>query len=290
MGIYDRDYYRDDEPRGFQLGFSKSMVINLVIVNVMIYVIDVLFDAGLAEVMAVRADLIEHPWNFWQLLTAGFAHSDAPMHVFFNMLALWFFGRDVEGIYGPKEFLKLYLSLIVCASVAWVVTTDLREPRVLWPAYAMLGASGGVAGVVALYICHFPMRKLLLYFILPVPAWLLGVLWLVQDIAGFASNAGEVAFAAHLGGAAFGFLYYKTRFHLLSFWPAGLFSRGISLPKPGRPKLRAHVPDEDDEEQDLSTEADAILEKIGRLGQASLTPKERQALEAYSRRMQRKLR
>jgi membrane associated rhomboid family serine protease len=289
MGIYDRDYYRDDEPRGWQIGVSQSVVINLIVINVLIYLVDALLGLGLSERMALNADLLDRPWNAWQLVTAGFAHSDRPTHVIFNMLMLWFFGRDVEGIYGPKEFLKLYLSLVICASLTWLAATDLQTPRAVWDRQSMLGASGAITGIFAIYVCHFPFRKLYIYFILPVPVWLVGILWLFQDVSGLIHQEGNIAYAAHVGGALFGFLFYKTRFHLLSLIPSQWFSRGVSLSKRGRPKLRAHVPDDDDE-PDLSTEADAILEKISRLGQGSLTPAERQALEAYSRRMQRKLR
>lgn len=284
MGLYDRDYYRDEPPRGFQLGLSQTVVVNLIVVNIALYLVDVLLQVGVADLLALHADLIERPWNFWQLLSAGFVHAPDPWHVLFNMLALWFFGRDVEGIYGRKLFLRLYLSLIVCASLAWLITTNLTLDRLFWSNRALVGASGGVAGVLAIYVFHFPTRTIMVNFFIPVPAWVLGLIWLVTNISGALYGGDNVAYTAHLGGAAFGVLFYKTHWCLFSLLPDKM-----ALPSLKRkPPLRVHRPQAQDEQ--LTAEADAILEKISRQGQDSLTPRERRVLEEYSRQMQQKRR
>src|SRR5690606_31136436 len=103
MGLYDREYYRDEPSRGFQLGLSHSVVINLIIINVAVYLVDLFMQVPLSDALALRADLIERPWNFWQLITSGFAHSTTDVwHLIWNMITLFLFGRDVEGTYGPK--------------------------------------------------------------------------------------------------------------------------------------------------------------------------------------------
>ena len=142
MGLYDRDYVRD-EPRGLFLGGNRSMVTNIILVNVGIFLLDlVFFGRHLSSYLALHADLLTHPWNIWQLLTYGFAHDagrpGTPIvlgdfaHVGFNMFGLWLFGRDVEGIYGRKEFLRIYLSLIVLCGLSWVVFQNvLCAPRSL---------------------------------------------------------------------------------------------------------------------------------------------------------------
>ena len=71
--------------------------------------------------MAVHDDTLTRPWLWWQFLTAAFAHSPVVEHILFNMLALFVLGRDVEEAYGPKEFLRVYLALVVFASVVWNV-------------------------------------------------------------------------------------------------------------------------------------------------------------------------
>ena len=66
--------------------------------------------------MAVHVDTLTQPWLWWQYLTAGFTHSPLRFdHILGNMLVLFFLGRDVEEAYGPKEFLRLYLVMVVFA-------------------------------------------------------------------------------------------------------------------------------------------------------------------------------
>jgi hypothetical protein len=119
---------------------------------------------------------------------------------------------------------------------------------------------------------------------IPIPAWLLGVIYIAQDVFGARHAADNVAYTAHLGGAAFGFLFFKTGWYLARILPSKLSMPSL---KP-RPKLRVHDPET--QERDLTEEADKILEKISLTGQESLTPQERRTLEQYSRRMQQKRR
>jgi membrane associated rhomboid family serine protease len=291
MGLYDRDYYRE-EPRGFTLGGDRSMVVNLIIVNVVIYLVDgLLLQNWVRQHAALQPDLLHKPWQAWQLLTYGFLHHEQPFHVIFNMIALWFFGRDVEGVYGKVEFLKIYVSFAATAGFIWVVFEQLAGAF----GGPLVGASGAIAGIILMFIFHWPYRTVLFWFF-PMPAWVMGVIWLAQDVLrAMDPRLGEVAgpqvaYIAHLGGALCGFIYYRTRWHLLSFIP----TRGFSLSKmfQRRPKLRVHRPQREvaPDEDELSRKADAVLEKISLYGQSSLTPEECRILEAYSRRMQQKLR
>ena len=67
---------------------------------------------------------------WWQFLTYGFVHDPfASQHIFFNMLVLFFLGRDVEQWYGTREFIRLYLVTLVFASVVCAVTTRLFDPQ-----------------------------------------------------------------------------------------------------------------------------------------------------------------
>jgi membrane associated rhomboid family serine protease len=281
MGLYDRDYVRD-QPRGFFLGGDRSMVANLILINVGVYLADALFDGAISQRLALRSDLFQKPWNAWQLLTCGFVHAPWIMHVGVNMFELWLFGSDIEGIYGKREFLRLYLSLIVMSSLAWVVSENLLAPAA--ESRLMLGASGAVSGVLVLFALHFPRRLIYIWGVLPVPAWLLCLLFLIQNLAGFDQMLGGehvgIAYVTHLAGAALAFVYYKSGWNLGRLMPRRLswtlFQR--------RPKLRVHEPPQ--REEDLGRQVDHILEKISREGEASLTQAERHTLEEASRRYQ----
>jgi rhomboid family protein len=288
MGLYDRDYVREERP-GFFLGGDRSMVANLIIINVVIFVIDAFFfDGRLSGQMAVRADLFQKPWNCWQLLTAGFAHSNRGiLHVGFNMFNLWLFGRDMEVIYGRKEFLRVYLTMIVFSSLAWVTVANTISPD---PHGGMLGASGAVNGVMVLYALHFPTRLLYIWGVFPIPVWLLCAFMIGTNLLGFrdsisGDNQARVAFEAHLAGALFAFIYYKTGWNLGRLIP-GRFSRGSFSWRGLKPrsKLKIHKPAS--REQDLTQEVDRILEKISAQGESSLTAAERRTLEEASRRYQ----
>ena len=288
MGIYDRDYYRQPERSGLSFRAPHTVVGLIIAVNVGIWILDFFTPETpqghwLSDHMAVHVNTLGQPWLWWQYLTAGFAHSPEQFeHILFNMLVLFFLGRDVEQAYGPKEFLRLYLIMVVFASVVWNVANRLGGTPGYIGAY---GASGAIAGVVILYALNFPRRTLLLFFVIPMPAWLLGILIVILDMAG-AFNVGgreNVAYSMHLAGAAFAVIYHQRRWNLtrlteaLFRWPT--FRR--------KPHLRVHRP-EDQPPSELSEDVDRILAKIYREGEASLTAKERKTLETASREYQRK--
>jgi membrane associated rhomboid family serine protease len=284
MGLYDRDYIRDDNQPGFFLGAQRSMVTTLILINVVVFLVDVLLDGDLSELLSLKSDLLRKPWNVWQLLTAGFAHDPhSVMHVGFNMLALWFFGRDVEAIYGRKEFLRIYLTMIIISSLVWVISANTLHRVHGLQDSSMLGASGAVNGILVLNVIHFPRRLLYVWGLFPIPAWVLCTLIIGQDVLGFSharrGDGQPIAYEAHLAGAAFAFLYYYTGWNL-GRWLPSRFSLGMLKP---RPKLRVHEPDR---ESSLSDQVDRILEKISREGEASLTAQERRTLEDASRRYQ----
>lgn len=291
MGLYDREYYREEQ-RGFGLG-EGDVVPKLIAINAVLLLADQLFLNGrLDQWFGLRTDLWTHPWNVFQVLTYGFLHADV-MHVLFNMLALFFFGREIEGIYGRSEFLRLYLSLIAVAGLGWLVVEAATDPGRM---AVLVGASGAVSGICVLFALHYPRRMIYIWGIVPVPAWLLVSLYLLQDVSGAMAAAqgsprgGNVAYVAHLAGAAAAFAYFRTGWSLGRLWPERLrlpLGRGNWLGK--RPQLRVHRPGTEPdgrEEIDLSREVDRLLEKISTTGEASLSAEERRTLESASRRYQ----
>lgn len=293
MGLYDRQYYRE-ENAGFGLRGPTTIVGTLILINIVVFVADQLFTQQLGDLLAVHVQTLTRPWLWWQFITYGFVHASEPQHIIFNMLGLFFFGRDIEFTYGRKEFLRLYLTLIVVGAVAWAVINRLQGIDFSGP---LVGASGAVAGIIILYALHFPNRTLLLMFIIPVPAWLVGILLVVMDAMGALGwSSGpdglNVAYTVHLAGAAFAFLYYRFRWNLGALVPSGFSLAWFK----SRPRLRVHDPDSDDEDRGtadaraLSEEVDRILEKIHQQGESSLTRRERRILESASRQYQQRRR
>jgi membrane associated rhomboid family serine protease len=291
MGIYDREYYRGEESQ-FSLRVPQTIVVRLILINVVLWLLNGIFfndSQWLSEHLAVKSGILAQPWEWYRFLTYGFVHDWSNVsHLAFNMLALFIFGLDVETLYGRREFLRLYLVLLVAGSLVWAVANTLVPAS---RTAILFGASGAVVGTVILFCLHYPRRTILLMFVLPVPAWVLGVLMVGYDVMGALGGGGgpvQTAVSVHLTGAALAFLYFH--FH----WNFGrLFDRSFAwLRQEKRSALHVFKPPvEDDpppEHVELKERVDQILEKIYRQGEASLTRQERHILETASREYQRR--
>ena len=279
MGYEDRDYYRDE---GGQAGFpgfrfnQQSIIFSLIVINFAIFLLDA-FTPHVAEgseghwlgdLMALKTDRL---WAIWTYLTYGFAHAPldsktSVFHVGFNMLALFMLGRTVEQRLGGREFLKFYLVAILVSGFGWLL-----PKLVLGGEGSIIGASGAVSAVVIYFIFLNPNAKLLIWGIIPTPAWVVGALFLFVNLS-TAFRASNVAWEAHLAGGAFGMLYYKLGWN---------FSR-LEMPDIKRSKVKIHRPDNGPDDV-LQEEADRILEKISQQGESSLTRRELKTLNKYSK-------
>lgn len=143
----------------------------------------------------------------WQLLTYGFMHGNM-MHIFFNMFALWMFGRELERIMGAKRFLTYFLTCVIGAGIVQLVVAGLRgsmDPTI--------GASGGVFGLLLAYGMAFPNNTVMLLFP-PIPMkakYFVIVFGVLELYLGVSGSTPGIANFAHLGGMLFGFL-------LLTYW------------------------------------------------------------------------
>jgi hypothetical protein len=149
---------------------------------------------------------------------------------------------------------------------------------------AGVGASGAVSTVLVYFICTNPRVNLLLFGVVPVPAWALGVGILVYDflgsLAGLIGGGDRVAHEAHLIGAGVGAVYF-----FFGVPGSGLWQR---LRLWWRSRHLRVVRAEQNREQALAEEADRVLEKVSRSGYDSLTAREKKTLEAYSRKLRSK--
>jgi membrane associated rhomboid family serine protease len=278
MGIYDREYYQGDQPPGLNLGGPRRMVTNLVIINAIIYLVDIIMFSQnhwlMKDFLSLDSGLFSRHWRVWELLTYGFAHSpDRPWHILMNMFLLWFFGRNVEDMYGKQKFLMFYLTAIVVSGLVGQFVQPLLNGRPT----SILGASGGTVAILLLFIIHFPQRTLLVWGVLPMKAWVLGVICVAMDVLESFRPGSNIATTVHLAGAAYAYFFYKTQLSFGSLLPAKLSFKSL---KP-RPRVRLHDPDADDAK--LEAEMDRILAKISRDGEESLSRKERRTLARASR-------
>jgi membrane associated rhomboid family serine protease len=143
----------------------------------------------------------------WQLVTYGFLHDPRGLtHIGFNMFALWMFGRELEWMMGPKRFLVYYMTCVVGAALVHLFVGALQGWSV-----PMVGASGGVFGLLLAYGMAFPNRTVMLLFPpIPMKAKYFVILYgLLEFYLGVSGRNPGVANFAHLGGMLFGFLLIR---------------------------------------------------------------------------------
>lgn len=306
MGIYDREYYRRSGPSYLGTVMEAGAVTKwLVIINVAVYILQLITVRGgggidhygfVTNFLAMKPDRVFFHFEIWRPLTGMFLHSpDNWFHLLFNMLLLWFFGRSIELLYGAREYLAFYLVSGVIGNLFWGVTAVAQQIQHGGMYPWALGASGAVVAVLILCALHYPQRIVYLFFVIPVPLWLVAVLVVGGDLFYFLRGVNiGVAVAAHLGGAGFAFLYKQLNWRILSAWQTvrRWFSRSRS------PRLRVYTERDSSPvrtsvrsiaDEQLEAKADAILEKISRLGPESLTDEERDVLQRASEQLRRRL-
>jgi len=142
-----------------------------------------------------------------RFFTSGFLHVDIT-HLFVNMLTLYFFANVVIYNMGAAQFLIIYLgSLLLGNLLAYFFHKD-------EPFYTAVGASGAVMGVLYSAILLQPDMMLGLFFIIPIPAYVFGIGYLLYTIYGMKNRQDNIGHDAHFGGAMGG--YFITL--LLSPW------------------------------------------------------------------------
>lgn len=284
MGVYDRDYYRDESLNLQPTWNNRSAVSTIIILNVAIYVANILLssfekvDQGTVNtfLMLVETDLGK-PWLWWHTLSYAFTHDATNvMHILFNMLGLYFLGRAVEDKYGKSEFLRIYLICAVVCGLLWLLKANFIEHEKL---RQLLGASGAVICIEMLFVLNFP-KQIIYLFVFPVPAWVVGILIVLSTLLTKSEN---VAVEVHVIGILFAAAYFFGK------WNFGFVSNFQSANRRWKrrwfgPKLKV-VRDDLDSTAINEAEADRILEKIHQQGKDALTSKERKFMERYSRQV-----
>jgi membrane associated rhomboid family serine protease len=286
MGFENRDYYRDsssDWSRGFGANSALRWLIGLTIA---VFIGQNIQSLAVTDSLAMT-DRVITGGQVWRLLTYAFCHAtENPLHLVFNLLVLWWFGRALEERLGTREFVAFYLSAALFAAVCYLglQAVVLKQPA------GMLGASGAVMAVMAVYAMWYPRQQVMFMMLFPIEIrWLIAAYVVYETIQiGVALSGQEVhtgvAHAAHLGGLLFGFLYQFFELRL-SNW---LSWRGVSAwwrDRLRRRSMRLYTPEANEaESQSLDGQVDDILRKIHEQGESSLTDRERKLLNEASRR------
>lgn len=184
----------------------------IILVNIAVFLLQQLAGNLMLELFALWP--IGQLFRPWQLVTYAFLHGNIA-HIFFNMFALFMFGRPLEEFWGSRRFMTYYMASVLAAGA-----TQLCVQYLSGMAYETIGASGGVFGILLAFAMFFPRQRIILLLPpIPMPAWLFvtlyGVLELVLGVTGTQEG---VAHFAHLGGMLGGAL-------MLLYWRATGFVR-----------------------------------------------------------------
>lgn len=301
--LEDRSYMRQPE-----FAPHRSAVVMLLIANVVAFIVECLLYGypPSGGNFALSWDGIRHGY-VWQLITFQFLHGGV-MHLLFNCLAIFMFGRELEITLGFKRFLTLYFASGVVGGLFQILAAVIAIylfPGSRWAWHFIgptVGASAGAYGLVAAYAMLFPERTLvlLLFYVLPVTmrakflllgSILLAVFSIILVVCG--ATTSNIADAAHLGGIVAGMVYVRYALNWNWHWPQ---FRRRSGSKPvrlvrvntgsswGREKTVSGQMEATSDEF-FSREVDPILDKISAHGIQSLTERERRILQAARERM-----
>ena len=258
---------------------------NLLIINIIVWGACNLFpQLQLADILGLH-DIKNGGFILYQLITYQFTH-EALFHLFFNMFALFMFGRVLENYWGPSRFLTYYLVTGIGAGLIQLAICYFQD------IYSVtIGASGAVFGILLAFGMIFPNVQLMIIPIpVPIKAKYLVVGYGVLELTmGVANRSGDnVAHFAHLGGMLFGIiliLYWRNKngnFRTGNGWSqswtkkiSGFFNR--------KPKMTVHKRPENDWEYNArkageNKEIDRILDKIKYSGYNSLSEDEKKKL------------
>lgn len=266
---------RFQNPFGFNI---TPWVKRLLLANGVVFLFQLALPALTYYLGFAPAAILSQPWT---VVTYMFVHAGV-FHLFFNMLALFFFGPPLEERWGPTEFLKFYLLCGVGGAVLSLLFWDQR----------IVGASAAVYGIMVAFAMYWPDNPIYIWGIFPVKAkWLVGFLVGLSLFYAITGGGAGVAHLAHLGGAAAAFGYLKSSWGPSPFGPRPRKKHQPKQPTKRGADVTAAIPSAKApraatraEEEKLLDDIDRILDKISEGGLDSLTPEERTRLDEASRK------
>jgi membrane associated rhomboid family serine protease len=266
MGWQDRPYNQDGNSYGVRLGFTPPppMTLGVLIACFAVYILKSFAGGFLFHYFALASASVSfsQPWRF---VTYQYLH-DGPLHIFFNLLGIFFFLAPLERLWGGTRAFAFYTAGGVVGGLAFCVLQALTGSSII-----LVGASGSILAALGAYALLFP-ETVVYVIVFPLPiralAMLLALLYTLTVLGSHQFND-----ACHLAGLAFGFL--------APMYGAGLWGKLSRRSTAWRMKR-----DREFEQAEQQT-IDRILAKVSEQGMQSLTASERRALKRATERQRR---
>ena len=210
MPLSDRDYMRNSPPprprRTWRFntpgGFGLSPIWVLIIINFLIFLVTAFSDTAFSNLAMVPALIGERPWTF---VTCMFVHAGF-IHILFNMIFLFFFGRTLVMFLGNNRFLLVYFLGGLAGNLVFLLLN-------LSSGVQLVGASAAIYGVAGALVVMAPNMRVALWGIIPMPLWVFVIVFLgILSLPGIADAS--IAWQAHFGGLAAGLIagfYFRKK-------------------------------------------------------------------------------
>lgn len=264
----------------------------LIIINTAVFIVNALvvflfqlpidFIMGWFELPKGFDDFIIQPWS---LITYSFFHGSF-MHLFWNMILLFFVGRFFLMVHPTKRFLSLYILGAMAGGLLFLLSYN------IFPVFSgvnssLIGASAAVMAVMIFICTSMPYQEVKLFFILNVKLWHIGAVLVLLDLVSlpFSNSGGHLA---HLGGALLGYVYAKKLqngddigrgIYFIMEGVSSWFSKSKKAPmrtvyRSKKSQRRSATSDISDHQKKV----DVILDKISKSGYESLSKEEKDFL------------
>ncbi|MFW6059573.1 MAG: rhomboid family intramembrane serine protease [Phycisphaeraceae bacterium] len=285
MAWYERDYNQQGFGGGLGARLSGgSVVIWLLGINCAVFVLDAIFAGGtrtggtpwLREFGNFNVEQTFLGFQLWRLVTYQFLHAGL-LHIFFNMLVLFFFGPLMEQWWGSRRFLVFYLLCGISGAVVMTALSFIPGLLAVSPQTELVGASGSIFGILIGAAVLYPHQRVML-LIPPIPMSLRTLAIVILGIAVLSLLAGTQnagGQAAHLGGALLGFVLVK-RPHWLDWADRG--SLRVSLAEMRTRAAKGRWQKLQQKRADEEAEVNRILDKVKNHGLQSLSRREKKTL------------
>jgi membrane associated rhomboid family serine protease len=274
---------------GLRYQFARlSIAEKLIVANILVFLVDGLLKAlmaiSLSNWFLLPKDFIEFIGQPWSLVTYSFFHAGF-MHIFWNMVMLYFSSRIFLNLFDGQRFLNVYFLGVIVGGLVFLFSYNVF-PTLLNTNTALIGASAGVTAVLIFVCTYIPNQEVRVFFF-NVKLWYIGVFFVLVDLIQIPYGGNIGGRLAHLGGAFLGYIYARQLMNGKDI--GGGFAKlmkGIAnlfKPKKKSPLKTVYKKQSADSKAAYDRQArqrkiDTILDKISKSGYESLSKEEKDFL------------
>ncbi len=274
---------------GLRYQFARlSIAEKLIVANILVFLVDGLLKAlmaiSLSNWFLLPKDFIEFIGQPWSLVTYSFFHAGF-MHIFWNMVMLYFSSRIFLNLFDGQRFLNVYFLGVIVGGLVFLFSYNVF-PTLLNTNTALIGASAGVTAVLIFVCTYIPNQEVRVFFF-NVKLWYIGAFFVLVDLIQIPYGGNIGGRLAHLGGAFLGYIYARQLMNGKDI--GGGFAKlmkGIAnlfKPKKKSPLKTVYKKQSADSKAAYDRQArqrkiDTILDKISKSGYESLSKEEKDFL------------